>query len=79
MVDKRDGYLAFDLGAESGRAIVGMIDNGVVATQEVHRFRHSLAHLPSGMHWNLTGIWLEILEGLRQAVRWSQQAGVSLR
>ena len=31
-------FLAFDLGASSGRAIIGSVDNGKLTMQEVHRF-----------------------------------------
>ena len=31
-------FLAFDLGASSGRAIIGSLENGKLSLQEVHRF-----------------------------------------
>ena len=31
-------FLAFDLGASSGRAILGILENGKLDLQEIHRF-----------------------------------------
>ena len=78
MAEKQKGYLAFDLGAESGRAMVGLIEGGKLTLHEVHRFNHEPVHLPSGMHWNITGIWQGIVDGLREAVQWSQTHGVTI-
>ncbi len=65
-------YLAIDLGAESGRAIVGVLDDGVLALQDVFRFRHLARQLPGGLHWDLTGLWGNILEGVSCAVEWAE-------
>jgi rhamnulokinase len=78
MSNPRRGYLAFDCGAESVRAEVGTLEAGQVRLHEVHRFNHEPAYLPSGMHWDTTGIWLGVLEGLRQAVRWAGDNNVEL-
>lgn len=63
--------IAIDLGAESGRVIVGTLADGRVALEEVHRFAHVPLWLPTGLHWDITGIWREILSGLRKAVAWA--------
>lgn len=34
------GYLAIDLGAESGRVIVGILENDRLRLEEAHRFTH---------------------------------------
>ena len=67
------GYVAVDLGAESGRVIVGTLADGQVALEEVHRFTHNPVWLPTGLHWDITNLWLEICQGLQQAARWAQQ------
>ena len=72
------GYVAIDLGAESGRAIVGSLDGGKVTLEEVHRFRHEPVNLPTGLHWNVTGLWQEICRGLKKAADWSKLHGVRL-
>jgi len=65
------GYIAIDLGAESGRAIVGTLAEGLLSLEEVHRFPHEIVHLPTGLHWNVTHLWREIVEGLRKAAAWA--------
>ncbi len=71
-------YLAIDLGAESGRAMVGVLDGHRLDLHEAHRFLHLPRRLPSGLHWNLMGLWGEILEGTRKAVAWCREKGVPL-
>ena len=65
------GYIAIDLGAESGRAIVGTLAEGKLALEEVHRFPHEIVRLPTGLHWDVTHLWREIVEGLRKAAAWA--------
>jgi rhamnulokinase len=72
------GYLAIDLGAESGRVIVGVFDGERLRLEEVHRFLHEPVWLPTGLHWNSSGIWLEIVGGLRKAAEWAKASGVEL-
>ncbi len=66
-------YLAFDLGADSGRAIIGVLGDGKIQLHEVHRFTHRPIHLPTGLHWDITGLWREICVGLGRAARWSAE------
>lgn len=70
--------LAIDLGAESGRAIVGVLDQGQLTLTELHRFRHEPVSLPTGLHWDITGIWREIVVGLRAAAAWSQEQQIKI-
>jgi rhamnulokinase len=72
------GYLAIDLGAESGRVIVGILDGERLRLEETHRFLHEPVWLPTGLHWNITGIWREIVAGLRRAADWAKAIGVEL-
>ena len=48
------GYLAIDLGAESGRVIVGVLENDRLRLEESHRFLHECVWLPTGLHWDIT-------------------------
>ncbi|MEM9414027.1 MAG: rhamnulokinase family protein [Planctomycetota bacterium] len=68
-------YLAVDFGAESGRVIVGVLDEGRLTLHEQHRFLHNPVDLPSGLHWDLTGLWHNILEGIRVACAWCAEHG----
>jgi len=60
-------FLAFDLGAESGRAMLATLHHGKVELTECHRFANRPVMLPSGYHWDLTGLWHHLVEGLRKA------------
>lgn len=56
--------LAFDLGAESGRAMLGQFDGERLALDEIHRFPNVPARLPTGLHWDVLNLWTEINQGL---------------
>lgn len=71
-------YIAIDLGAESGRVIVGILENERLRLEEVHRFLHESVWLPTGLHWNITGIWREIVVGLRKAADWGKTNRIDL-
>jgi rhamnulokinase len=62
-------YAAVDLGAESGRVVVGRLDpdGGGVSLDVVHRFANRPVRLPDGLRWNLLALFTEALEGLRLA------------
>jgi rhamnulokinase len=62
-------YLALDLGAESGRAIVGTIVDGRLALAETHRFANRPQKLSTGWHWDTTSLWREIKNGIAASAR----------
>jgi rhamnulokinase len=62
-------FLAFDLGAESGRAMLGRFDGERLRLSEVHRFVNGPVRLPDGLHWDVLRLWTEIKRGLALAVR----------
>ena len=57
-------YLAVDLGAESGRTIVGMLDDNHLTLTETHRFANSPVNLPDGLHWDVLRLWSDIKTGI---------------
>ena len=59
--------LALDIGAESGRAILGRLNDGQLELKEVHRFPNDPVRLPTGLHWNALGLFSEIKAGLHLA------------
>jgi len=61
-------YLAFDLGASSGRAVIGRFNGTSIDLEEIHRFPNGATELPSGLHWNIVALYSEILTGLREAI-----------
>lgn len=65
-------YLAFDFGAESGRAIVGKYDGERLTLTEVHRFPNTPVRLPGVIHWNILQLWQEIKQGIGAAVAQSE-------
>ena len=62
-------FLAVDLGAESGRAVLGRFDGERMALEEVHRFPNTPVRLPDGLHWDVLRIVGEIKGGLARAAR----------
>ncbi|OGD20430.1 MAG: hypothetical protein A2W03_01800 [Candidatus Aminicenantes bacterium RBG_16_63_16] len=58
-------FLAFDLGAESGRTILGTLGDGKVVTRELTRFPNGPARLAGHLHWNLLSLFEDIKRGLR--------------
>ncbi|MEW6742388.1 MAG: rhamnulokinase family protein [Planctomycetota bacterium] len=102
----QQAFLAIDLGAESGRAMVATLDLAslgagelgtrtprsgrggargrggdaapILALEEVHRFPNHPCRLPTGWHWNVTGLWENVLEGTRKAVTLAKERGLPL-
>lgn len=61
-------YLAFDLGASSGRAILGTLDDGRIELEELHRFENGPVDVNGGLFWNLLGLFAELKTGLKKAL-----------
>jgi rhamnulokinase len=59
--------VAFDLGAESGRALLGRLESGHLTLTELHRFANTPCSLRSRLHWNLPALWEHLKQGLRNA------------
>ncbi|MFV0536000.1 MAG: rhamnulokinase [Dysgonomonas sp.] len=62
-------YLALDLGAGSGRAIVGIIEDGRIYLDEVHRFSNPPVKLGDTLYWDFLSLFQHIKEGVYQAVK----------
>jgi rhamnulokinase len=60
---------AIDLGASSGRVILGRVSPTSVVLDEVHRFPNQPVQLPDGLHWDALGLFREVLEGLGRVAR----------
>ncbi len=72
------GYLAVDLGAESGRVVLGRFDGGRVSLEEIHRFPNTAGRLPDGLHWDVLRFLSEIKDGLAKAVRGEEIEGIGI-
>jgi rhamnulokinase len=57
-------YLAIDLGAESGRAVLGCLQAGILTTEEIHRFPNDPVEYGGSLHWDLPRLWLEVRKAL---------------
>ncbi len=60
-------YLAIDMGASSGRHILGRFDGSRIALEEVYRFENGTCDLGGSLYWNLPGLWHHVQAGLRAA------------
>jgi rhamnulokinase len=60
--------LAFDLGAESGRAVLGAFDGAKLRLEVVHRFPNGAVRTLDTLHWDVLRLHGEILAGLQKCV-----------
>lgn len=60
-------HLAIDLGAESGRLMLGTLNEGLLALKEVHRFPTGATRCGESLHWDMGRLFGEVREGLRRA------------
>lgn len=61
-------FLTFDLGAESGRAVLGIVDGGKISLHEVHRFPNEPQRILDRFHWDTVRLFAEIKRGLAKCV-----------
>src|SRR5215813_11481615 len=59
--------LAFDLGAESGRGVLGLFDGQRLRLQVIHRFPNGPVRTLDTLHWDVLRLHGEILAALRKA------------
>jgi rhamnulokinase len=71
-------FAAADLGATSGRVILGRVGAGRLDLIELNRFANRPLRLPSGLHWDLPGLYAHVLDGLRAAARAGGVASVGI-
>ncbi|MBD0424588.1 rhamnulokinase [Streptomyces sp. TRM S81-3] len=62
-------FAAVDLGATSGRVILGRVGPDNLDLTEAHRFPNTPVRLPDGLHWNLLALFQGTVDGLRKAGR----------
>ena len=60
-------YLAIDIGASSGRHIIGWRENGDIKTDEVYRFPNGVEERDGHLVWNIEGLFSSVVEGIKQA------------
>lgn len=57
-------YLAFDFGAQSGRAVLARLQSGILTTEEVHRFPNEPVEYGGSLHWDVPRLWFEVGKAL---------------
>ena len=71
-------YLACDLGADSGRLILGTLDGGKISLEELHRFPTGATKVAGALHWEFDRLLNELKAGLKKAAaRHLPIAGIS--
>jgi rhamnulokinase len=71
-------YLAFDIGAGSGRAILGTLDGCQVKLQEIHRFPNEMVLRDGHYYWDINKLFTELMTGLRICIKTHNVIPVSI-
>jgi rhamnulokinase len=58
-------FIAFDLGATSGRAIAGTLVDGKIAMEEIARFNNGIIPVGEHFHWNILGVYNTLRTSLK--------------
>ncbi len=64
----KSNFLAFDIGASSGRAILGILENNKVELIEVHRFKNQMTKIHGSYFWNIYELFDELKIGLKKCI-----------
>lgn len=59
-------YLAIDIGASSGRHILGHLENGKIILEEMHRFPNGNVEKDGELTWDIDGLFREIINGMKK-------------
>ena len=62
-------YLAIDIGASSGRHIVGWQEDGALQTKEVYRFPNGVHDQDGHLVWDIHSLYESIVNGIREAFK----------
>ena len=73
-----NAHLALDLGAESGRAILGVLKDEQLKLHELHRFANLPQQLNTGSHWDLDALWANVKESVRRASSFASDNDLNL-
>ncbi|MGM9698297.1 MAG: rhamnulokinase [Prevotella sp.] len=66
-MEQKEYYFAVDLGATSGRTIIGSLDAGRLALEELTRFDNNLIETGGHVYWDIFALYNEIIKGLKLA------------
>lgn len=59
-------HLAVDIGASSGRHIIGNVDNGIMKLQEVYRFENGVSEKNGHLCWDINSLYQSVIDGIRE-------------
>lgn len=62
-------FFAVDIGASSGRTIIGTLDNGVLKIEELTRFANPLIEVNGHFYWNIFSLYESIIIGLKKVAQ----------
>ena len=71
-------YIAFDLGATSGRAIAGTLSDGKIKLEEISRFSNGIIPVGDHFHWNILGIYNILRNSLKTLAQEGKYKPVSI-
>ena len=71
-------YLALDLGAESGRGIIGSLEDGKLRLDVVHRFPNAPVKVRGSLFWNALGLFEQIEQAIARAGRRYELSGIGI-
>jgi sugar (pentulose or hexulose) kinase len=69
---------AADLGASSGRVMLARVGPGQLSMDEVHRFPNAPVRAGGTLHWDILGLYREVLAGIQAAAQAAQAGGGAL-
>lgn len=58
-------FFAVDLGATSGRTIIGALDDGKIVLEEITRFPNNLIEVNGHFYWDIYALYFEMIKGLK--------------
>ncbi|MDQ0730948.1 rhamnulokinase [Arthrobacter sp. B1I2] len=71
-------FAAVDIGASSGRVMLGRVSTAGVSLETVHRFPNGVMELDGGLRWDFDAVYAEVLDGLRAAARVAAVQGATV-
>lgn len=74
----KHAYIAFDLGATSGRTILAHIENETVQMDVINRFPHKFHPMGDHIYWNIIGLFENMLDGLALALEKTDADKISI-
>lgn len=60
----KSSHIAFDLGAESGRTLLGTLEDGKLTVREINRFPNKMVRVSGHLHWNAFELFEQMKAGM---------------